>query len=115
MLAPVFSDWRDSYFVAELRQRQPPVRCAEHLTWIRSHSCCIDGCTRRPVTAHHVRVGTNGGAGMKPSDLWCVPLCNQHHAEHHRIGWQTFEAKYDIDLRYLASHLAATSPYRPKS
>lgn len=48
---------------------------------------------------------------MKPSDSKSVPICNQHHSEHNSIGWQSFEAKYGLDLRQMASKLAAQSPY----
>jgi hypothetical protein len=67
------------------------------------------------VEAHHVRVGTDGGIGLKPSDWWCVPICLQHHREHDALGWQSFEAKHGIDLRFLASDLAAKSPHRFKA
>lgn len=60
--------------------------------------------------AHHVRVGTGGGTGAKPSDRFCVPLCGAHHHEGHQKGWKTFEAKYHVDLRALAERLAKGSP-----
>jgi hypothetical protein len=48
---------------------------------------------------------------MKPSDRWCVPLCHPHHVEGHQTGWRTFEAKRQVDLRWLAQELAALSPH----
>jgi hypothetical protein len=49
--------------------------------------------------------------GLKPADRWAVPLCGVHHAGGHRTGWITFEAKYNVDLRWLAQELAAMSPH----
>jgi hypothetical protein len=31
--------------------------------------------------------------------------------EGHRIGWKSFERKYNTDLRFLATELAARSPH----
>jgi uncharacterized protein (DUF2237 family) len=67
----------------------------------------------RPTVAHHVRTGTNGGTGMKPSDGWCVPICPAHHSEAHRLGIATFEDTYAVDLRHIAATLASQSPYLP--
>jgi hypothetical protein len=69
-------------------------------------SLCIGG-----IEAHHVRENGNAGAGMKPPDLDVVSLCSYHHAEGHRIGWETFERKYRLDLSKIAEQLAARSPH----
>jgi hypothetical protein len=50
------------------------------------------------IDAHHVYDGKSGGIGMKPSDFQTVPLCQAAHEEFHRIGKQSFEAKYGLDL-----------------
>lgn len=42
----------------------------------------------------HVRLGTDGGTGLKPHDCWGLPLCDEHHAEQHRIGEASFAVKY---------------------
>lgn len=98
--------------MTKLRQRRPPVRCPEHLAWIRRQACCVAGCTGR-AEAHHVRSGTNGGMGLKPSDSWTVPLCAVHHSEHNRLGVRTFEDTYAVDLRQIATQFARQSPYLP--
>ena len=78
------------------------IRCPAHLKWVREHACCVPGCHGRPIEAAHVRTGTDGGTGQKPSDFWTVPLCGTvfgagvaegHHAEQHRIGEPAFERK----------------------
>lgn len=48
--------------------------------------------------AHHVYNGISGGIGLKPDDFRTVPLCEAAHEEFHRIGKETFEKKYGLDL-----------------
>ena len=94
-------------------ERVDPGDCPEHRAWVASLPCAVPGC-RGKSDPHHVRAGTGGGTGLKPSDAWCVPLCGGlagHHMEGHRIGWRTFEARHGCDLRFLATELAARSPY----
>lgn len=90
--------------------RPDPKRCPEHLAWIRTLPCCAYPCGAQDVQAHHVRVRSRGGTGVKPGDEWTIPLCNEHHREGHDHGWRTFETKYAIDLREIALELAASSP-----
>jgi len=91
------------------RQRLNP----EHLVWVRSLPCstAAPGCTS-PCHAHHVRLGTDGGTGIKPSDKWTVPLCAAHHQELHDHGARSFEARYGLDLKAVAESLAISSPHQ---
>lgn len=94
---------------------RPTVRsCAGHRAWIRRHACSVRGCRRSPIECAHVRSGTDGGTGLKPSDRWTISLCECHHLEQHRIGERAFEAKYDVDLVALATEFARASPFRRK-
>lgn len=109
-----------------LRRRKPPrsgiarnperVRSPGHRKWVRGHECaCQNPPIRGPlcegsVECAHVRMGTDGGTGIKPSDRWCVPLCKAHHAEQHRIGEPAFEKRYAVNLKATAERLAALSP-----
>lgn len=92
-----------------------------HLAWIRRCPCAVRNADcEGPVVPHHVRRETDGGAGMKPSDRWAVPLCAfGHHnggpKSGHVIGWETFELENKIDLRPLAIKLAAASPHLKSS
>lgn len=86
--------------------------CAAHRAWVRRHRCCVRGCRGSPIESAHVRDGTDGGTGLKPSDRWCISLCRDHHLEQHQIGERTFEQKYDLDLRELACEFALRSPHR---
>lgn len=88
-------------------------RSPGHCNFVRSHECIVPGCTRRPIEVAHVRRGTGGGVGLKPSDRWTVSMCGGpagHHAEQHRIGEASFEAKYGVDLKALAEAFVEASP-----
>ena len=50
--------------------------------------CCIK-CHVHPCVAAHFRLGTGGGTSYKPSDIYTVPLCHDHHNEQHG-GERTF-------------------------
>lgn len=91
-----------------------PRNCPAHRAWIRKHRCSVPDCQRLPVECAHVRTGTDGGAGMKPSDKWAISLCEYHHREQHSIGEKAFAAKYDIDLLELAREFAGRSPHRKR-
>lgn len=84
----------------------------EHLDWIRKLPCAVHNHTCSKVRhAHHVRSAATAGTGMKPPDADTVCLCSIHHDEGHRIGWQSFQIRYGIGLRQLATDLAAQSPH----
>ena len=86
--------------------------CPAHRAWVRRHRCCVPDCERLPIECAHVRRGTDGGQGLKPSDRFCLSLCAHHHAEQHRIGEPAFEERYGLDLRELAELFATRSPHR---
>lgn len=98
-----------------LRER-PQLRSPQHLRFIKSHECSITGkhdCEGR-VEACHVRTGTDGGTGVKPSDNFTVPLCSKAHAEQHNIGEPSFEHRYGISMKLIAATLWLRSPARRK-
>ena len=86
--------------------------CPAHRAWVRKHHCCVPGCKRMPIECAHVRVGTDGGTALKPSDRWVISLCAHHHAEQHQLGEQRFERRYALDLIELAKSFAQRSPHR---
>lgn len=110
-----------------LRRRKPEkmgvressiVRSDGHLKFVRGFCCAIldkagHQCSGK-MHAHHCREGADGGTGMKPGDDTAVPLCDLAHAEIHAKGWQTFEAKYGVDLSALATRLWKASAHRLK-
>ncbi|MHB9879138.1 DUF968 domain-containing protein [Pacificimonas sp. ICDLI1SI03] len=89
-------------------------RCPSHTKWVGGHACVVPGCNGRPIEVMHVRKGTDGGTGLKPSDIWTISGCQYHHSEQHRIGEPAFEKKYGIDMKALAREFAAKSPHRDK-
>lgn len=121
-----------------LRKRRRPkmgvrkpsqLRSLEHLRFVRSHECAVRGrynttfvrslgpeqheCSG-PIQAAHIRMGTDGGAGIKPSDNFTIPLCVEAHVEQGQIGEGAFEKRYGIDTHKIASELWRRSAARMK-
>jgi hypothetical protein len=83
-----------------------------HRAWVRRHRCSVPGCLNLPIECAHVRCGTDGGQGLKPSDRWTISLCRTHHEEQHRVGELAFQKRYGIELLALAEAFARRSPHR---
>lgn len=102
-------------FANQRTKEIPQIRCPSHLAWVRGHVCALDAKNRRDclgkIQAAHVRIGTDGGMGVKPSDSFAIPLCDHHHAEQHAIGEQSFERKYGISMLKIANDLWRQSPH----
>jgi hypothetical protein len=91
------------------RKPKPDLRRrVQHLAFIRQLTCVACG-KAGPSVAAHVRTGTDGGTGMKPSDRYAVPLCAECHAKQHRIGELTFWSALRIDPLNVASRLWVVS------
>jgi transcription elongation factor Elf1 len=88
-------------------------RSPAHRKWVRGFACCACG-SQSAIECAHVRVGTDGGTGIKPSDRHCVSLCKPCHSEQHQIGERAFEMKHKIDLKALAFAFFMRSPHRHK-
>lgn len=85
----------------------------KHRDFVRSFNCCVPDCPGRPIEVCHIRVGTDGGMGRKPSDFFTISLCggaDGHHAEQHRIGEISFADKYGLDLLAMAEEFCRHSP-----
>lgn len=89
-------------------------RSPAHRAWVRGHQCSVPNCDLRPIECAHVRDGTDGGMGIKPSDKWCISLCRDHHAEQHQIGEKSFDKRHGIVMKALAESFFASSPHRSK-
>ena len=87
---------------------------ADHRAWIRTRACLVSNadCRAQDVQCCHVREGTDGYLGGKPSDFWCWPGCFYHHTEQHNIGEKSFQAKYRLDLKAVALDFAWMSPIK---
>jgi hypothetical protein len=84
-----------------------------HLQWIRGCKCVMASLDcAGDIEAAHIRNGTDGGMGQKPSDCYVVALCRHHHARQHAVGEQTFWAGRD-PLK-IAAELWRISPARIK-
>jgi hypothetical protein len=79
-----------------------------HLAFVRQLACVACG-KAAPSEAAHVRSGSDGGAGMKPSDRYCVSLCTSCHELQHRFGELTFWSVLRIDPLNVALRLWTVS------
>lgn len=98
----------------------PQIRCPSHLAWVRGFQCSVidkrsaHECFGK-IEAAHVRTGTDGGMGVKPSDCFVIPLCSAAHREQHQVGEAEFERIYGISMRRIADQLWRKSPHRFKA
>jgi len=73
----------------------------KHLAFIRSLPCAR--CAAYPSQAAHIRIGSDGGTGMKPSSKYAIPLCHECHIGiQHRVGERSFYR--DIDKAHDLAH-----------
>lgn len=83
--------------IQKVAKRSIRWRSTAHLTFIRSHQCCVPGCDGRPIEAAHVRIGSGAGMGQKPDDFRAVSLCAEHHRRQHNIGEPAFWRSQDVE------------------
>lgn len=69
--------------------KQKRIRSEKHLKFIRSLPCCVTG-NRTQVQAAHIRLGTDGGTSLKPSDCFVLPLSAAEHFTQHNRGERTY-------------------------
>ncbi len=71
------------------------IRDPRYVADLHECPCCIPGCRRGPIHAHHLICSLDAKArGLKASDIWCLPLCLYHHTALHAAGnerrwWET--------------------------
>ena len=68
------------------------VRDRKHRMFIASLPCLISN--RDDTQAAHIRKGNGGGVGLKPSDIYCVPLSVDQHRLQGEIGEVGFWEPY---------------------
>ena len=83
-------------------------RRANHLAFVRQLPCTVCG-KAAPSEAAHLRLGCDGGAGLKPSDRYSLSLCNRCHALQHEFGERTFWSALRIDPLNVALRLWTVS------
>ena len=78
-------------------------RNAKYLSWLRKRPCVVSG--EKAQCAHHIRLGTNGGCSLKPSDYFCVPLLHKYHTTGpdalHLIGEETFLRLFNLNYKEI--------------
>jgi hypothetical protein len=94
-------------------KRESRWRSPAHRAWVRSHACSACGSIQN-IECAHVRLGTDGGMGFKPSDEWCISLCSACHSLSHSVGEATFARDSKINLKSLAEEFIKQSPHRHK-
>lgn len=86
-----------------------------YMAWLRTQNCVVTD--SKAECAHHIRLGTNGGSSLKPSDYFCIPLENEFHTQGelavHMIGEESFLNhfnlnKEDLFFKYLKGFLLET-------
>tara|TARA_R100001163_G_scaffold11784_1_gene10826 strand:- start:27794 stop:28186 length:393 start_codon:yes stop_codon:yes gene_type:complete len=82
------------------------IRAAKHLQFIRSQPCIITG---QKAQACHIRILTDGGTGIKPSDFFCIGLHQDLHRQQHILGEQSFYKKWEINPFTIAKDLVIMS------
>lgn len=91
-------------------ERAPRREWPKHEQGVRGHRCCVeDAECSGPIRFAHVRDGTDGGEGLKPSSWWGISLCDGHHTRQHNIGEPAFERRYGIRMKRLAMEFAVVS------
>jgi hypothetical protein len=89
------------------------IRDKDHLAFIRQLPCCVSLKNSEPCHAAHVRIGANGGMGMKPGDNFVLPLCADVHGRQHAIGESEFWGDMEKP-KALAQFLYANTGNRTK-
>ncbi len=78
-------------------------RSTKYLNWLRNRPCVISG--QKAECTHHIRLGTNGGTALKPSDYFCIPLLHEFHTVGpqalHIIGEDSFLKKFNLNKTEL--------------
>jgi hypothetical protein len=72
------------------KKRASRWRSQAHCSFVRSHECCVVGCSGRPIEVAHVRINSGAGVGQKPDDWRTVSLCGFHHTMQHQVGEPRF-------------------------
>jgi len=85
-----------------------PRRSWQHLALVRQLPCVVCG-KAAPSAAAHVRSGSDGAAGLKPSDRYSLSLCSNCHALQHQFGELTFWSAVRVDPFNVAFRLWTVS------
>ena len=90
---------RERFGIRPVKFRSEPFK-----QFVRGFPCILDGkpghtCEGK-IQFAHVRLGTDGGTGLKPSDYYGVPACfNAHILTEHQHGGPALQRQFGIDLK----------------
>jgi len=81
-----------------------------YISFIRQLPCIVcltlDETAIGPSEAHHQNPKGHSIMGGKVSSFRCLPLCHHHHIEElHRIGSDSFAARYSLDYEWIIENL----------
>ncbi len=93
-------------------QKTKRIKNGDHLKFIRTLDCCK--CGQPYPEACHIRAGTDGGMGRKPSDCWVVPMCSSCHRYQHSIPEREFWGKDLERAKRLSKDLYDNTGNYPK-
>ena len=80
-------------------------RSEEYKAYIRTLPCIVCGGNAEP---HH-----EVGGKPKGSDLFCIPLCRQHHWAYGSLGQETFWREHNMDRwKTVAETIAGYVEYK---
>ena len=82
-------------------------RSIKHLNFIRKQPCIISD--QFDCQACHIRILSDGGTGLKPSDF-AIPMIYQYHRLSHDMGEISFFTKFKINPYEIALFYAKQSP-----
>lgn len=71
----------------------------DRVQWIKSQPCVVSGEQANDVQNAHVKTG---GMGRKADYIWIVPMRAGYHRQLHRVGVESFQAIFGVDLVALA-------------
>ena len=111
--------------MTEVQPIVKPVRTRDpgHLDNVRLGGCEVPGCTRRPVSAHHITFAQPKARGLKVGDQHTIGLCEElHHSAqsnegvHHTGDERGWYPRHGIPdpLGAAARNYAATLALRSK-
>lgn len=84
------------------------IRSTKHLNYIRSQPCMIG--QMAGSQACHIRILTDGGTGIKPSDFYILPMEYRYHKISHDIGEARFYKEWQINPFIYAQMYVKMSP-----
>ena len=84
------------------------IRSSKHLNYVRSLPCLIS--QQGQSQACHIRILTDGGTSIKPSDFYVLPFIYKYHRMQTEMGELSFYKFFNINPFKSALELTKSSP-----